>query len=67
MVIKLKGDSGGPLLEIIDGRAVQVGITSRGSGSLFLAWLGLHCGTFESVMYIKVSIFIDWFDAVISV
>ena len=52
-------------MEIIDGRAVQVGLLSHGSGSLFLYRLGRNCGTFGSMMYTKVSVFIDWIDAVI--
>ena len=61
----LKGDSGGPVFEMIDGRAVEVGLTSHTTGSLILEDSGYRCFKGEPVMYTKVSAFRDWIDAVV--
>jgi hypothetical protein len=61
----LKGDSGGPVFEMIDGRAVQVGVASYSTDNLILGKLGYLCYVGNPVVYTKVSAFRDWIDAVV--
>ena len=63
---KLKGDSGGPLIEMTDGRAYQMGVASFIPTSMVRHALGLRCNLFEPVVYTKVSFYINWIDGVIN-
>ncbi|CAG2112785.1 unnamed protein product, partial [Medioppia subpectinata] len=60
------GDSGGPLFQIVEGRAVQLGITSHGTGNIVSDTLGFRCFRNEPVVYTRVSKYIDWIQSVVN-
>ena len=65
LFFNLKADSGGPVFEMIDGRAVEVGLTSHSTGSHVLEHLGYRCFKGNPEVYTKVSAFRYWIDAVV--